>query len=304
MTEPGPAPFALRMPPALKESDHKGSVGRVLAIAGSRTMPGAGVLVARAAQRGGAGLVVAAMLDAELATSLILAAPEAVLAPLADVDPNTDATAAGLLDTLAQRDPHAWLFGPGVGDDGRARLWLNYLLDSGSSRPLLLDADALNAVDGQPERFQRYLGPLVLTPHPGEAARLLGRSIPAEEAGRIASARELADRSGAIVCLKGAGTVVTDGIDAYVNRTGNPGMATAGSGDVLSGLMLALLAAFRETNDASTAREGARDAALLAVHLHGLAGDLAAGQLGQRALIASDLIRALPAAWRQLEAGG
>ena len=139
----------------------------------------------------------------------------------------------------------------------------------------------------------------MLTPHPGEAARLLGREVGRSAAEREAAARELAQRSRAIVCLKGARTVVTDGSRVYVNDTGNSGMATAGSGDVLAGILAAYLA-LTATGEHETWTP--LDAACAAVRAHGLAGDFAAAHLGKRALVASDLIQWLPQAQRRLEA--
>ena len=160
--------------------------------------------------------------------------------------------------------------------------------------PLAFDADALTIAAGEPERFRTHAGPTVLTPHPGEAARLLGREVPKDDDGRVAFARELAQRSGSIVCLKGAGTVVADGDRSFVNTTGNAGMATAGSGDVLLGLMGAYLLGVGSEYQAF-------DAAAAAVHVHGLAGDLAATDLGRRAVCASDLVDFLPVAQCLLE---
>jgi len=141
----------------------------------------------------------------------------------------------------------------------------------------------------------------VITPHPGEAARLAGAPVSRDPAARADFARALAQRSGAIVCLKGKGTVVTDGDTLFVNPTGNPGMATAGAGDVLSGILVAYLAraaAFRPLLPGD-----ALAAARRAVYVHGLAGDLAAGLLGQEGLVASDLIERLPHAQRKLVQG-
>lgn len=271
--------------PPLAEDAHKGDAGRCLCVAGSHDMPGAAVLVARAAQRAGAGLVSMVCLDPSLLTVLPQAAPEAVL-----VD------GAGLVqggDWCDERDSHARLCGPGIGDDARARQVVRALLGAAFDGPLVLDADALNALDGEPERLRDARGAVVITPHPGEAERLAGAPPPRDPAGREEFARDLARRSGAIVCLKGAGTVVSDGDRAAVNTTGNPGMATAGAGDVLSGLLVALLARAVVLGDADPF-----EVARLAVHLHGLSGDLAAAERGHAGLVASDLVDHLSAAQR------
>jgi len=266
-------------PGPLPRAAHKGDAGRVLCLAGSRTMPGAALLVARAAQRAGAGLVIVGCLDRELMALVPLAAPEAVL---------LDLSASFAAQRLAEREPHALLAGPGLRDVERTRAVVEQVLEACPGIPRILDADALNALRGEPERLRSSAGPVVITPHPGEAGRLLGRSIPPDGEGRERAAHELQRRSGAVVVLKGAGTVVCDGDRTYVNTTGNPGLATAGSGDVLAGILVAYLA-----------RLGPHEAATAAVHVHGRAGDLAAERLGEAAVVASDLIAELPAAQRR-----
>ncbi len=156
------------------------------------------------------------------------------------------------------------------------------------AQPMVVDADALNALATQPDLFARHAGPRIVTPHPGEFARLVGipKLIPDEREDR---ARDFAIRGQIIVVLKGHRTIVTDGRELYENTTGNPGMATGGCGDVLTGIITALLG------------QGLSpfSAAQLGVFVHGLAGDLAAEVLGQTSLIASDLIRFLPEAFKR-----
>jgi NAD(P)H-hydrate epimerase len=277
--------------PALAADAHKGDAGCVLAICGSKHMPGAAVLVARAAQRAGAGLVTIADLDLVLANVLPVAAPEAVFLALDKL--------ADLPFVLATRNDHALVAGCGLGRTRTCEQVVAMLLASASPAPLVLDADALNVLGANPERLREHRGPLVITPHPGEARALLGREIPHDAAGREAAARELAERSGAIVCLKGQSTVVTDGAQVYVNDTGNPGMATAGSGDVLAGILGAYLALCATGAHPTWTRF---DATCAAVRVHGLAGDFAAAHQGQRGVIASDLIHWLGAAQRRLSA--
>lgn len=250
-------------------------------------MPGAAVLCARAAQRAGAGLVAVACLDPELRSILPSAAPEAIL---------VDATASPLA-ALRERKDHARVVGPGLGATARTDALVRGLLREGTECAWVLDADALNVLRGELGLLRSRRGPMVLTPHPGEASRLLGREIPLEEPGRIAAAQEISARSNAICCLKGHRTVVADGQRVYVNETGNPGMATAGAGDVLAGILAAYLAA------CSTGIEPTWtpfDASVSAVHVHGLAGDLAVAETGRRGMIASDLVRFLPAAQSRL----
>ncbi|HED66478.1 MAG TPA: NAD(P)H-hydrate dehydratase [Planctomycetes bacterium] len=281
----------ISLPPALAEDAHKGDAGRALCVAGRRTMSGAAVLVARAAQRAGAGLVTMACIDPELLTVLPVAAPEAVLSDLCE---------GSLARAVDHAAPHALLFGPGIARDRRAAELLEEWLGTGPGLVRVLDADGLNGLEGEPERLQAAAGPCIMTPHPGEAARLLGRTVARDEEGRRAAALELARRSGAVVVLKGSGTLVTDGARIHLVTTGNPGMATAGSGDVLSGILVAYLA--RTAAVGGAARDGF-DSAVAAAHVHGLAGDLAAARLGRRALIASDLVDSLPEAQTMLDAG-
>lgn len=297
-----PTAHDLRPLPRLADDAHKGDAGRVLCVVGSETMPGAAILVARAAARAGAGLVAIGCLDDHPFHAVPIAAPEAVLIDLrrifattgpdgGELDPRDVERDAAL--ALAERVPHARLAGPGLGEGERTRRVVELLLAAPGSVPLLLDADALNVLGPDPERLAACEGAVVITPHPGEAARLLGRAIPAEEAGRVEGALELARRGNCVVCLKGRGTVIADGEHALVNRSGNCGMATGGSGDVLAGILVAYLAQVGRAQRGRGAPFTPFDAAALAVHLHGLAGDLAAARFGRRAVIASDLVEHL-----------
>ena len=278
--------------PALRPDAHKGIAGRVLCLAGSREMPGAAVLTVRGALRGGAGLVTAGCLAENLLQILPIAAPEAVLRDLARL--------SDLPFMLETGDFHSIVAGPGLGLE-RAKEALQALLRArrrlGGGRPLVLDADALNALADRPESLLDEPGTVILTPHPGEARRMLGRPVPEEEAGRVDFARELAAKTGALCCLKGRGTVVVHGDLVYVNDTGNAGMATGGAGDVLTGVLGAYLAlcATGEHPDWTPF-----DAVCAGVRAHGYAGDLAAAHQGQRGMIASDLVTFLPAAQRRL----
>lgn len=264
-----------RLPPRRRDA-HKGDFGRVLVFAGSYGMAGAAALCANAAYRGGAGLVT-------------LAVPESIYEPLAVMVPCAvhrplPADAGRALAELAC-DHDAIAAGPGIGTSPSARGALSALL-AAAACPVVLDADALNLLAAQPTLTADLRPPRILTPHPGEAARLLGMSIDRIQRDRPTAARELARLHRATVVLKGAGTVVTDGSRARTNRTGNPGMATGGTGDVLTGLIAALLG------------QGLApfDAAVLGVHLHGAAGDRAARRLGEVSLMATDLLDELPLA--------
>lgn len=293
---PAGSPASLRARPRLERDAHKGDAGRVLCLCGSETMPGAAILVLRAAQRAGAGLVTLGCLDRSLLAAVPPAVPEAVYADWSGE--------GGGADPLAGRDDHARLAGPGLGDTPRTRAWVERLLAARTEAPLALDADALNAWRGEPERLADCGAPLVITPHPGEASRLLGSEVPRDPQGRVEAALELSRRTRAVCCLKGSGTVVADAGVAgphervQVNATGNPGMATAGSGDVLAGALVACLA---DCHRATAGPWSPFDAACWAVTVHGLAGDLAARELGVRGVIASDLVAHLPAAENELE---
>jgi NAD(P)H-hydrate epimerase len=273
----------------LPEAAHKGLAGRVLCVCGSDEMPGAALLAVRAAQRAGAGLVTLATGARALHGALPASAPEALLAPWSKAEE--------LRSLLRSREDHARLVGPGLGANALTKRAVELVLAASAGLPLVLDADALNVLAGSWVLLRRARATLVLTPHPGEAARLLGRRVASDDRSRLAAAREISARSGAICCLKGRGTVVAREERVYVNSTGNPGMATAGTGDVLAGILVAYLAACRTGLDPQW---NAWSAACAAVHVHGLAGDLARARLGARGLIASDLIQMLPLAQERL----
>lgn len=251
--------------PARPRAAHKGTFGTVVVIAGSEGMLGAAILCARAALRGGAGLV-RAVLPPELRAPFTVAVPGATTLPRRS---GRDAVAA-----LAGAD--AIVIGPGLGLGGTTKAVVHAVLRR-ASVPVVVDADALNVL--APLRLLPTRADVVLTPHPGEAARLLGTESALVQIDRRGALQQLCKRSGHCVVLKGAGTLVGHADRFFVNTTGNPGMATGGSGDVLSGLLAALLA------------QGLApfDAARLAVHVHGKAGDRVAERLSQTGLIAEDL---------------
>lgn len=270
---------------------HKGRYGHVLLVAGAPGMAGAAILAARAAVRGGAGLTTVAA-PTELLSALAAASPESMAIGLEPGPGGALGEGAFeiLLAAAAARSVVA--AGPGL---GRAAGTLAAIrrLALATDRPLVLDADALAAFDGELEALAARSAPTLLTPHPGELARLLGRATDEVQADRLGAAREAAARSGALVVLKGDRTLIAapDG-EAWVNDTGGPALATGGSGDVLTGLLAARLA----QGDEPTV------AAALAVHLHGLAGDLAAERRGGPALPAGQLADEIPAAYRRLAA--
>jgi ADP-dependent NAD(P)H-hydrate dehydratase len=265
---------------------HKGDFGRALLVGGSRGMSGAISLSGQAALRSGAGLVTLAVPRCVLDVVSSIE-PSYMTTALVDDDDHIAQAATETLIGLAQ-NATAVAVGPGLGQ--RPQL-IDVVIDlyCEINKPMVVDADALFALAERKAALANPGGPRILTPHPGEFARLAG-SLP-EGAQRITAAAELAGRDAGgktVVVLKGHNTVVTDGTRYSINRTGNPGMATGGSGDVLTGIITALLC------------QGLApfDAARLGVHVHGLAGDLAAEELGQVSMIASDLIHFLPKAFR------
>ncbi|MFO8013388.1 MAG: NAD(P)H-hydrate dehydratase [Phycisphaerae bacterium] len=276
---------AIPQPPTRPADAHKGTAGLVLVVAGSRGMAGAAALVGNAALRAGAGLVRIATADAALDTVAGLA-PCCTTAPLPDDGASVTAEAAGTVLGLAAGQDAIGM-GPGLGQSEAVGRLVRDVL-AGATVPIVLDADGLNVLAGEArEVLERSQAPVVLTPHPGEAARLLGTSAKEIQADREAAAVALAERA-EVAVLKGAGTVVTDGLRLYVNETGNPGMATAGAGDVLTGMLTALVASGMEPFDA----------AVLAVWAHGRAGDLAAERLGPLGLTAWDILGCVPESLR------
>src|SRR5438105_5180891 len=219
---------------------HKGDYGHVLVIAGSRRMSGAAVLCGGAALRAGAGLVTVAVPEG-IHVQVAAANPCYLTAPMPQDSQGGFALEAD--DKLVELASHCDVvaFGPGVGRSA-ALTRLAATLVKEVEKPLVVDADGLTALVGQLTILQDRWGPLVLTPHPGEFARLLGVEVAEVQKEREALAVEFASVHAALMVLKGHGTIVTDGRQVYTNDTGNPGMASGGTGDVLTGLIAALLA--------------------------------------------------------------
>jgi ADP-dependent NAD(P)H-hydrate dehydratase len=261
---------------------HKGDFGKVCIIAGSVGMSGAAALAGRAALRAGAGLVRVA--TAKSALPIVAAIePSYTTIPLPEDSAGRISAKASnaILDAASENDCVA--IGPGLGVSGGLRSVIETLLEQDGLR-LVIDGDGLNNLSKIKDWPGRLKAKLILTPHPGEMKRLwkglFREQLPTE---RQEQAAQLAQQSKTIVVLKGAGTVVSDGQRVYVNKTGNPGMATAGSGDVLTGVITAL------------AGQGLSDfdATVLGVYIHGLAGDIAAEKIGQVSLMTTDIIQAL-----------
>ncbi len=272
------------MLPQRPTTGHKGTFGHVLALGGAKGKTGALTLCAHAALRSGAGLVTAAG-SQDVVQQLATAVPEIMTAQVFDANQSTD-EALETFETLLERKVVA--AGPGLGTSPRARALLGKLLER-AKRPMVLDADALNILADDPhtpahQRLSRVSVPMVLTPHPGEFGRLTQQPTGSILEGAIEQSRRLARLSGAIVVCKLASTIVAhpDGRLA-INTTGNHGMGTGGSGDVLTGIIAGLLAQGSEPWEAACA----------GVFYHGLAGDLAVTDRDPRSLTAGDLIQNL-----------
>jgi NAD(P)H-hydrate epimerase len=271
---------------------HKGRFGHLLVVAGSLGKTGAAVLAGRAALRSGVGLCTIAV-PASQQPVVAAQAPEYMTEAL----PETAAHGLSLkardrILELAQR-MDAVALGPGLSLDPESQELARALIRD-ATRPMAVDADALSALAGHLDLLRRAAGPRALTPHPGEMARMLGTTIEAVQADRIEMTRAFAREHGVAVALKGAHTVIA-GPDGHVaiNPTGNPGMAKGGSGDVLTGIVGALLA--REIEAAAALRAGC--------YVHGLAADVAVRDRGEYGMLASDIIESLPAALRVLAQG-
>jgi len=265
---------------------HKGDFGKVCIIGGCIGMSGAAALAGRAALRAGAGLVRVAIPKSVLPIVASIE-PSYTTIPLAEDSAGRISAKAinTILDAVSENDCLA--FGPGIGISGALRSILETLLEQKQLR-LLIDADGLNNLALIKDWPAKTKASLIVTPHPGEMKRLWAglfrEQLPPD---RQDQAGKLAKRTNTIVVLKGAGTVVTDGQKIYINKTGNPGMATAGAGDVLTGVITALIGQGLSNFDA----------AVLGVHIHGSAGDIAAEKCGQVSLMATDIIESLPKAF-------
>jgi NAD(P)H-hydrate epimerase len=287
--------------PERPDAGHKGDFGHALIVAGSPGKSGAAILAARAAVRAGAGLVTAAVPEPLLAT-VDLGSVESMTLAL-PAGPNGQIAAAAVDRLLAAAaGKQAMALGPGLGQEEETAEAIRRLAAE-IEIPLVIDADGINAFAGRAGEIagRAQAGrETVLTPHPGEMGRLLGISTAEVQADRVAAVRRAAKETAAVVVLKGHLTLVAippeEGGEAevYVNPTGNPALATGGTGDVLTGLLAGLLAQGL----------GAGEAACLAVYLHGLAGDLVAARRGDRGLAAGDLVEVLPVAFRALALAG
>ncbi len=285
MNSPVATPPLPRLAPRRADS-HKGDYGRALLIGGSQGMAGAIAMAGMAALRSGAGLV---KLATAAACQPTVAACEPAAMTIALPCDTAGRISTAARDAIAEAVDLATVvaLGPGIGRSDELVELVGWLYAS-VKLPMVVDADALFALSTITGALTKPPAPRILTPHSGEFARLIGREK-IEHHERETLAQDFATRTGTITVLKGHRTVITDGARLALNLTGNPGMATGGSGDVLTGIIVALVCQHLTPYDA----------ARLGVYVHGLSGDLAAGELGQVAMISSDLIRYLPQAWKQ-----
>lgn len=269
-------------------SAHKGNCGRVLILAGSRVFPGAAALALAGAARGGAGYVIGAV-PRSISDKISIFLPSAIVAGQKETA-SGQFSFAGLHDILGLvHTCDALVLGPGWGKSEGLAALMGAVLKK-VSVPVVLDADALNLLSDDLSPLANVPN-LILTPHPGEAARLLQTTTSEIEKDRPSSLSRLIELQPSVFVLKGAGTLVGEKKQTFLNSTGNPAMAVAGMGDVLSGLIGALLAQGSDPYDA----------ACQSVWAHGRAGDLAASEIGHRGVIPMDVVDRLPRALAELE---
>lgn len=274
--------------PCRAVDSHKGSFGKIAIVGGSCGFSGAAALAGRAALRSGAGVVCVAVPATVVS---VVASIEPCYTTLSlDADENgaiSPATVGAIIGVAERNDVIA--FGPGSGTGAGARDGVNALLAKSGVR-LVIDADGINCLAKDPTWIGRKKASAILTPHPGEMKRLwlslFRKEMPSD---RVEQAVSMAEKTDCTIVLKGASTVVSDGKKVYVNKTGNAGMATAGSGDVLTGCIAAM-----------AGRLGDLEAAVLGVYVHGLAGDIGAEKIGVESLIATDIIDSLGKAFMKL----
>ena len=289
-----PAARMTRVPagllPPRSPQTHKGDVGRVFLLAGSMGMSGAAALCTMGALRVGAGLVTLGI-PKSLHDPMVEKLTEAMLKVLPETKEGSLSLQAlpELASTMERME--AIGIGPGLSQQPQTKELVRRLLPA-VRKPLVLDADGLNALAEEVDVLKKLLLPIILTPHPGEMARLIRQSSDEVQRDRQRTAVEFAKTYRVVVVLKGHETVVAsfDG-SSYINETGNPGMASGGAGDVLTGMITGLLGQ----------KLGLFEAACLGAYLHGLAGDLAAAERGQVGLIASDIVDRIPQAIKQYQ---
>jgi len=286
---------AMKLMPARPRYSHKGTYGHVLLVAGSRGKTGAAFMTARACLRAGAGLVTIGV-PQSLMNIFQPRVTEEMTLPLADKKDGTlSCKSVDLILEFLNKKADVLAIGPGISvDDEISKLMVSLI---GSSKaPIIIDADAINAIAGNAGVLKKAKVPIILTPHPGEMARLINSQQSAVssqqiEKDRINIAISFAKKTKTYLILKGVPTIVaTPQSEAFINPTGNPGMATAGTGDVLTGIVSAFLAQGLSPLNAS----------ILGVYIHGLIGDIVSQKKGEHSLIASDIINAIPTVFKAI----
>lgn len=272
---------------------HKGDYGHVLIVAGSRGKTGAAFMAAKACLRSGAGLVTIGVPDSlsEIVQSRVTEEMTLILPDKGDG--TLSAKASDIIRDFLNEKADVLAIGPGIGVSADTQKIIKNMIKN-STKPMVIDADGVNSIKGEREVFKKARVPVILTPHPGEMARLLQDTryrIQDIEKDRLNIAMSFAKETGTYLVLKGVPTIIagSDG-KAFINSTGNPGMATGGTGDVLTGMIVGFLSQGLKPVQAS----------ILGVYTHGLAGDIAASEKGEHPLIATDIIDKLPAAFYSL----
>ena len=282
--------FALLIAPRKAESN-KGNYGHVLIVGGSLGKSGSVAMAGMGALRAGAGLATVAIPKSVLPTVAGFH-PELMTEPLAETAEGTISASAGARIDALVKGKSLLAIGPGISRFPETSELVRSLVSRGDI-PIVLDADGLNAFEGRTDQLNGKGRILVITPHPGEMARLVGSTIPDVQKDRLGVARRFASEHELIVVLKGHRTlVVQPNGEAWVNTTGNPGMSTGGTGDILTGMTAGLIA--QHTKDALLA-------VCAAVHLHGLAGDVMRESVGEHSMVATDLLQGLPEAFRRAQ---
>jgi hydroxyethylthiazole kinase-like uncharacterized protein yjeF len=274
--------------PERREDSHKGDYGRVFVVAGSPGMTGAAFLCSQGALRTGSGLVTNGI-PGSLNSIMEVKLTEAMTLPLTETQGHNLGLAAK--DEILQfaRKCDVVVLGPGLGEDPETRTLIRKLIQE-IEKPIVLDADGINALEGDVDLLKDRQNRTVITPHPGEMSRLIGKGIDEIQSMREDIAKSVAEVTGAVVCLKGHRTVVADPEGkVYVNETGNSGMATGGMGDILPGMIASFIG--QDIDDYG--------ASVIAVYLHGLAGDIAAEKKGQFSMIATDVLEYLSEAFKR-----
>ena len=265
------------------KDSHKGDFGHIFILAGSRGLTGAAALCSNAALRSGAGLVTLGI-PVSLNSIMSRKLTEVMTLSLAETKEQTLSLKAEQEILKKANSSDAIVIGPGLSRNAETGKLIRNLVVK-IEKPMVLDADALNAVSGKTEILGKIKTKYIITPHPGEMARLTNKSLNYIKNNRLIVAKKFSHDYNAVVVLKGAGTIVAEpGGKYYVNTTGNPGMATAGSGDVLAGIIAGFLG--QGLNEFDAARSG--------VYMHGLAGDIAAEDKGEAGLIAGDILENIP----------